>query len=131
MKRLEKAFLLVLIFSAVLSNAQTKNSEKESKSIETKTNYANRYFYFPNLQAYFDSSEKVYYYKLGGNWTSSEELPKNYGGYSIYNKIKVAIADFNQDNPDQYLQIHKKMFPYSSKGRFANTVTSDKSVVEN
>ena len=58
---------------------------------------------------------------FGFQWKTAPELPKNYGGYSLYNKAKVTITDYDGDNPIDLLPIHKKMYPYNSKGRFANT----------
>lgn len=51
-------------------------------------------------------------------------LPTNYGGYSLYNKVRVAITDFDGDEPYQLLKVHKKMYPYNSKGRFTNQIAS-------
>ena len=61
-----------------------------------------------------------------GEWESAEELPTNYGGYSLYNKVKVTITDYDGEEPYRLIQTHKKQFPYNSKGRFANqTASSD------
>ena len=112
----------MLFFICTFSNAQeTKTNETNS----LKTNSIEiRYYYFPNIQAYFDLNEKVYLYKDQGEWTEAEELPKNYGGYSLYNKVKVSITDYDGDEPYLMLELHKKMYPYNSKGRFPNQTAS-------
>lgn len=120
----------MLILTCSLANAQQAlsppNNEESSLPLDTKTNCHVRYFYFPNLEAYFDNQELVYYFKIKGEWQVAEELPTNYGGYSIYNKVKVTITDYDGDEPYLMLQTHKKQFPYNSKGRFANqTASSD------
>lgn len=115
MKPIEKVFLLMLIFTCYISSAQQKSNDQLSTDPDKKDF---RYYYFPNIEAYFDLQEKVYLYRDNGEWTEAEELPKNYGGYSLYNKVRVAITDYNGDEPYLQLQAHKKMYPYNSKGRF-------------
>lgn len=125
MKSIKKLFLVLFLFACYLSNAQTKN-ETSSLPVDPKTNCYIRYYYFPNLEAYFDNQELVYHYKVNGEWQKAENLPTNYGGYSLYNKVRVSITDFDGDDPTQLLKTHKKMYPYNSKGRFTNqTASSD------
>ena len=125
------AFVIVLTCNSAYSQdpsvseqAKQTTAKKESLPIDKKTNSYIRYFYFPNIEAYFDNLKMVYYYKETGEWKTAPELPKAYGGYSIYNKAKVIINDFDDDMPYQFLKNHKKMYPYNSKGRFANTTAS-------
>ena len=110
----------MLIFTCYFSSAQTSNDD-QSLSTAKKTEI--RYYYFPNLEAYFDLQEKVYLYRENGEWTESEELPQNYGGYSLYNKVRVSIEDYDGDEPYLMLAEHKKMYPYNSKGRFTTPKT--------
>lgn len=118
MKTIKKVFLLVLIFTCYLSSAQTASNDESLLIKEI------RYYYFPNLEAYFDLQEKVYLYKDNGEWTEAAELPKNYGGYSLYNKVKVTLSDYVGDEPYLMLAAHKKMYPYNAKGRFSNQMAS-------
>lgn len=124
MKPIEKVLILMFIFSSFVSNAQTSKQQPYSLANEKSTDF--RYFYFPNIEAYFDTQEKVYLYRDNGEWVEAEELPKNYGGYSLYNKSRVAITDYKGEEPYLLLQAHKKKFPYNSKGRFpVQTAESD------
>ena len=124
MKPIEKVFLLLLIFTCYFCSAQIATNDKSSLPIDTKTNCSIRYYYFPNLEAYFDNLEMVYYFKLNNKWQTAEELPANYGGYSLYNKVKVTINDYDGDEPYTLLKTHKKLYPYNSKGRFTNQTAS-------
>ncbi|MBF6640826.1 hypothetical protein IVB69_04995 [Flavobacterium sp. J49] len=124
MKTLKVMLALVLVLTFSSSHAQNTKAEKENLPIDKKTNCYIRYYYFPNLQAYFDNLEMVYYYKENGVWKTAPELPKNYGGYSLYNKARVTITDYDDDQPYNLLQIHKKLYPYNSKGRFINQTAS-------
>ena len=126
MKTLKRVFLLLLLFTCYITSAQTSNKDESSLPIDSKTNCHVRYYYFPNLEAYFDNLELVYHYKINGQWQKAENLPTNYGGYSLYNKVRVSITNFDGEKPYQLLSIHKKMYPYNSKGRFTNqTASSD------
>lgn len=122
MRPLKKVILLMLLFSCYLSNAQASTNELSSITPPKKTEV--RYWYFPNIEAYFDLQEKVYLYKDKGEWNEAEELPANYGGYSLYNKVKVVIEDYDGDEPYLLLPIHKKMYPYNAKGRFTNATAA-------
>ena len=126
---MKKIKILIVLCIAMISNnfySQEMAAEKESLPIDAKTNCYVRYYYFPNIEAYFDNLEMVYYYKVKGQWETADELPTNYGGYSLYNKVKVTITDYDGDEPYQLLSVHKKMYPYNSKGRFTNqTASSD------
>ncbi len=110
----------MLVFTCYFSNAQTSDSQPT----KTLTTEEIRYYYFPNMQAYFDLQENVYLYKENGEWVEAEELPKNYGGYSLYNKARVSIMDYNGDEPYLMIETHKKQYPYNAKGRFTNPQTA-------
>lgn len=124
MKPIKKLFLALFFFTCYLSSAQESKADVSSLPIDSKTNCYVRYYYFPNLEAYFDNLELVYHYKVAGQWEKASNLPTNYGGYSLYNKVRVAITDFDGDEPYQLLKVHKKMYPYNSKGRFTNQIAS-------
>lgn len=124
MKTLKTLLFAVCIFMAGNSLAQNTAAIKEKLPIDKKTNCYIRYHYYPNLQAYFDNLEMVYHYKDSGEWKTAPELPQNYGGYSLYNKASVVINDYDGDRPYDYLSVHKKRFPYNSKGRFTNNTTA-------
>lgn len=114
----------MVLFTCLTSGAQTVNSEVPTLPTDPKTNCQIRYYYFPNLQAYFDNLNMVYYYQVNGQWETAEELPTNYGGYSIYNKVRVTINNFDGEKPYELIKVHKKLFPYNAKGRFANATAS-------
>jgi hypothetical protein len=118
MKTKNKVILLMFFFTCTFTNAQASKSNETDSTNSNSTN--TRYYYFPNIQAYFDLNEKVYLYKHNGEWIEGEELPQYYGGYSLYNKVKVSITDYDGDKPYLMLETHKKLYPYNSKGRFPN-----------
>ena len=115
-----KCFRLLLVLTLVSFNYNAFSQDISQKEItllvDKKTNCKLRYYYYPNLQAYFDLSKNVFYYQDKGSWQTGETLPTNYGGYSLYKMNHVQINDFDGDEPYQYLSIHKKLFPSNFKG---------------
>ncbi len=119
-----KSFIpLILLLLSCSINAQQVSLSKQALPIDKKTNCYIRYYYFPNIEAYFDNLKMVYHYKDKGVWTTAPELPQNYGGYSLYNKAHVEITNYDDDDPYKLILLHKKIYPYNSKGRFAYATT--------
>lgn len=119
--------LIALCFSSLNSFAQMSQSlvEEENQLTETeevsldKVTFTDRYFYFPNLQAYYDREEGLYLIKREGLWNKSEVINFNSRGYSIRNGNRVLIENYSGDTPFEYLNEHKENFPadYSTRRR--------------
>jgi len=88
------------------------------------TNCVLRYYYFPNIEAYFDTQKSVYLYSEKGKWITAKELPVGYRGYSLYNKINVLIRDYDDENPTQFITIHKKRYPYVHNAKTRDALIS-------
>jgi len=71
-----------------------------------------RYYYYPNIEAYFDTQKNIYYFKENGKWNTATEIPAGYRGYSMLNKYNVSITDYDEDNICQFINAHKKKYPY-------------------
>lgn len=52
-----------------------------------------RYYYMPELDVYYDVSNRNYTYYDGRRWTSHRSLPKRYHGFDLYRTYKVVIND--------------------------------------
>ncbi|WP_284652261.1 hypothetical protein [Flavobacterium terrisoli] len=108
----------VLLFTALsLLQVNAQVTEEKKLTVDPQTNCELRYYYFPNMQAYYDMKNEVFHYQENNTWVISPELPKNYCGYSLYKKERVVITDFEGDNPEQFIKIHKEMYPFNPKGR--------------
>lgn len=105
----------------------------KKKSVETTSETAvepvvnTRYYYFPNLNAYFDSKKQVYLYKQNGNWITSGYIPSNYRGYCLRNDYHVPIDGYYGEQPYLQLDKHKKQYPanFSSKRKPPVTLASE------
>jgi hypothetical protein len=125
---MKKTIILIsiVLFCCYAGFAQrVKNSENPTPLFNPVTNCQLRYYYFPNLEAYFDTQKSIYYYKENGEWITAEEIPDGYRGYSFYNKITVYITDYDDDYPYQFIEIHKKKYPYINNERVKKMVLSE------
>lgn len=107
--------LLFAVLTLLKVNAQV--SKEKKLTIDPQTNCELRYYYFPNMEVYFDLKNEVFHYKENNNWVINSQLPPNYGGYSLYKKERVLLTDFEDDNPEQQIKAHRKLYPYNPKGR--------------
>lgn len=125
MEKVKILVSLLILFISQIEFAQTSNSTaKTTPLVDPKTNCAIRYYYFPNIEAYFDTQKSIYYFKEDGEWVTADEIPEGYRGYSVNNRLNVIVTDYDDDIPYQFINIHKKKYPYTSSGRI-RTVSTD------
>lgn len=115
MKTITKMIMGMLLFSFNFGQAQI-----ELNTVDVSNNYKYedvRYYYYPNLQAYFDTKVGMYLYQENGEWIESEELAPTFRGYSLKNGQYVMIKDYTGDEPYTLLAQHKAQYPadYSSR----------------
>ncbi len=116
------AIALMLLTGTFSSKAQYATNADTALELETLMDGESllnvRYFYYPNLQAYFDRETSTYLYsKNGDDWVESAQLPNGLRGYSLSNGKRVAITDYAGDEPYMLLEEHRKQYPanYSAK----------------
>lgn len=112
MKTYTLLFALIAFFEV---NAQA--AEEKKLTVDKQTSCELRYYYFPNMQAYYDMKDEVFRFQVNNEWTTSGELPQYYGGYSLFKNEKVIITDYDGDQPEQFIKTHKEQYPFNPKGR--------------
>lgn len=106
------------MLSYTASYSQSSFSKSSSaKATETSLDTSFRYYYYPNLQAYYDIQSNLFLFRVNKEWVSAESIPDSYGGYSLYNNHRVKITDYDGDDITDMLSIHKLLYPYNAKGR--------------
>lgn len=65
------------------------------------------YYYFPDLNIYFDVNNALFYYLSGSKWISNMFLPDKYSKYDFYSLYKVVI---NDSQPWLQNKTHKKQY---------------------
>jgi hypothetical protein len=125
MRNLKNIIALIALLGCYITDAQTTNKKNiNGQLIDPETNCMLRYYYFPNLEAYYDTQKNIYTYMDAGQWITADEIPAGYRGYSLYNKVNVVITDFDDDDPTQFLYKHKKKYPYITKGNVKKLTAS-------
>lgn len=104
-------YIILLLFT-FCSFAQESKTPLVNNTIDPITNCEIRYQYFPNIQVYYDSKTATYIYVVNGEILESIDKPRL--GYSVYNDYCVHITDYDGDDIINYLEIHKRLYPYVS-----------------
>lgn len=114
MKTVHSLLIVLLLLNINLMRSQQYefvNSDESSAQEKIDLNTI-RYFYYPNLEAYFDTKESIYIYKEKGEWIRKATIPSDYRGYSIYNNRKEILSGLlDESHPETMIAIHKKEFP--------------------
>ncbi len=71
--------------------------------VETYT----RYYYLPDIQAYYDINRSVFVYFYNGNWVRKRHLPERFHHYDLYRGRKVVVHDYYGDYPYSHCNYHK------------------------
>lgn len=125
MKNLKNIIALIILMLSMSTVAQTASKKNiNGQLIDPQTNCILRYYYFPNLEAYYDTQKNKYWYLENGQWIVADEIPEGYRGYSLYNKVNVLIHDYDDDDPTQFLARHKKKYPYLNKANIRKITAS-------
>ena len=110
----------ILLLPLQIVKAQDKADNASEIQIEKKapSSYVDvRYYYYPNMQAYFDTKSALYLINQNGVWTTSETIDFTSRGFCVRNGAYEMIKDYTGDDPQQFLAVHKLKFPanFSSK----------------
>jgi len=69
-----------------------------------------RYYYLPDIEAYYDLSDQDFVYMDNGQWLFSHTLPPIYSGYDLYNGFAIAL-NFNVYQPWMHHQNYVSHYP--------------------
>src|SRR6476620_8016869 len=106
---MNKAFYLASAFFLALQTANAQTPTQKTSDVESEDALPSvglRYYYYPNLDAYFDTRTNLYIYEIEGVWTKSKELKSGLRGYSLLNGTRVPITDYNGETPYSQLAEH-------------------------
>lgn len=119
MKKITFIAIGIILFSAQNMQAQiqldTPNECLKKTGINNITEM--RYYYYPNLQTYYDTRKGLYLSCERGNWVTSKFLNVNARGYCLKNGNYKKINGYTGEQPYTLLKDHKLQYPadYSSK----------------
>jgi len=69
-----------------------------------------RYYYLPDVEAYYDVQSSMFIYYGGGAWIRRANLPGRYRNYDLYSGYKVVMTDYHGDTPYTHFKEHKTKY---------------------
>lgn len=78
-----------------------------------------QYYYFPNLNIYYDVNNSLFYFLSGSKWASNQYLPSKYDKYDLYTLYKVVC---NESTPWQQNRSHKREYSSYKKNKTQNVI---------
>src|ERR1700741_1421692 len=107
MKTLKIIITGILLFFAGSTQAQVSvNINAGSPPAWGPAGYTEvRYYYLPDVEAYYDVESSVFIYYDGGGWIRRTYLPTRYRYYDLYGGYKVVLSDYRGNSP--YVHFHK------------------------
>ena len=69
-----------------------------------------RYYYLPDVEAYYDVQTSTFIYYGGGAWVHRRYLPVRYRSYDLYSGYKVVMTDYHGDAPYVNFKDYKRRY---------------------
>lgn len=70
-----------------------------------------RYYYIPDIEAYYDVNTATYIYLSNGEWVHTRTLPPAYANYDLWSGYKVVLNDYHGERPYDDYKVHVKKYP--------------------
>jgi hypothetical protein len=130
------ALLLLVSLNLTAQASETTDLQAQFSDANSTLVLGARYYYYPNLDAYYDTTQNVYIFESNqakGQIVKAKEIPSGYRGYSLFNGIRVAITDYDGDEPFSKISEHRKQFPkkYTSRRQPPKVIKVDKNLALN
>ncbi len=77
-----------------------------------------RYYYIPDVEAYYDIHTSMFIYYSGGIWMHRSYLPGRYRNYDLYSGYKVVLTNYHGDRPYSNYSHHKHQYAKGYKGSY-------------
>jgi len=81
-----------------------------------------RYYYLPDVEAYYDVRTSMFIYYGGGAWIHRAYLPARYKGYDLYSGYKVVMPGYHGKTPYIHHSEYKKKYGKGYRGRYQKTI---------
>lgn len=76
-----------------------------------------RYYYLPDVEAYYDVQSSMFIYNTGGAWVHRKYLPAQYRSYDLYDGYKVVMTDYRGNAPYTYFTEYKTKYAKGYRGQ--------------
>jgi hypothetical protein len=75
-----------------------------------------RYYYLPDVQAYYDVNASMFIYQSGGVWIHRTYLPSRYRDYDLYGGYKVVMTDYHGNRPYAHYREYRTKYARGYRG---------------
>jgi hypothetical protein len=122
-----RILFLFIALSLILGTAQAQlnvglHVNIQSQPIWGPTGYDHvEYYYFPDIEAYYNVPQARYYYLSGDRWIGRSRLPARYANFDVYSAYKVVV---NDRTPYRHHETYRDRY-VSMKGRHDQQVIRD------
>jgi hypothetical protein len=76
-----------------------------------------RYYYLPDVEAYYDVPSSMFIYFNGVTWIHRSSLPGRYRNYDLYHGYKVVMTDYRGDKPYSNFKDYKVRYAKGYHGQ--------------
>ncbi len=117
--KMKKLGIALMLLMSVFAQAQVS----VNVNIGTPPNWGpqgyddSRYYYLPDIDTYYDVTQRQFIYDNNGNWARVNRLPSRYRGYDLYSGYKVVLNDYRGNAPYSYHKKHITNYPKGYKGK--------------
>jgi hypothetical protein len=80
-----------------------------------------RYYYIPDVEAYYDVTSSQFIYFNGISWIHRAQLPSRYKNYDLYHGYKVVMIDYHGNKPYTNFKNYKIKYAKGYKGQTQQT----------
>lgn len=124
MKYLRSVIIGMVLFLSNTMNAQVSvNVNIGSPPMWGPAGYTEvRYYYLPDVEAYYDVQTSMFIYFGGGVWLHRTYLPSYYSNYDLYGGYKVVMIDYHGDQPYYNFKEYKVKYVKGYRGGLQKTI---------
>lgn len=116
-------FGIVLFFASTLQSQVSVNVNIGTPPLWGPAGYTDvRYYYLPDVEAYYDVRTSMFIYLGGGRWIHRSYLPSHHRNYDLYGGYKVVMRDYRGNTPYTHFKEHKGKYRKGYHGDAQRTI---------
>lgn len=81
-----------------------------------------RYYYLPDVEAYYDVNTSMFIYMDGRNWVHRTYLPYRYRNYNLYSGYKVSMNNYHGSTPYSNFYEQKQRYSRGRNREYQQTI---------
>ena len=81
-----------------------------------------RYYYLPDVEAYYDVQSSMFIYFEGRNWVHRSYLPYRYRNYNLYSGYKVPMNNYHGSTPYTNFNEYRNKYSRGQNREYQRTI---------